>query len=299
MTDEVQTATADEHYLTGTLRSFSIQDVRRGPKVFYGAVHSFASLGHFGGRAEFTALAAPAKLKGVDARHLEDVVVLDQPIFGPVPYRGGNLSLEIGVLAVEARDLTGPLVDLLEVLALAAGVSFVDVARPFVRPMVSGIAALTGLDGDSALELGLSKSFDPPASGDYVVVKAPRGSAQTDGWRLTANGLVRDDGQVVREPHISFSLRVARERADWYEIPSLKAAHETVREAVRSGRLDRAKEAVAVFRLTALTSEDLLLTDARRLCDKLETLVREALPAGLTAGNGQDVGDLRAIQLYS
>ena len=53
---------ADKVYIKIILRSMRIVDVRKGLKKFYGAVHSFISLGHYDKKAEFQVLTTPTKL---------------------------------------------------------------------------------------------------------------------------------------------------------------------------------------------------------------------------------------------
>src|ERR1022692_2238455 len=177
--DQVPTGVAhepiapDAAYVTLTLRSLRIVDVRRGLKRFYGAIHSWSSLSHPDGRVQFQVVTVPAELKNADAKHLDRAIQMDRPILGRVPYRGGGLELELGLFSVVSADLVGPFLTVLESMSMAAGVTFAPVALPFIGPLTDGISLLTGESGALQLEIGLSKQWEP-STGYYAIVRAPR-----------------------------------------------------------------------------------------------------------------------------
>jgi hypothetical protein len=268
-------------YLTLTLRSLRIVDVRKGLSRFFGMVHSWASIPHQGsGRAEFQVVTTPGELKNADAKHLDRVIPMEHPLLGPVPYRGGNLSLELGLFSVKAADLLGPFVDVLEGMSKAAGVTFVSAALPFVAPLKQGIELLTGSSGHSILEIGIAKEWQP-TTGYYAIVRAARGDINLSAVRVAADQrLVDSDGNAIANyPYLVFSVEATRDRPNWFEIPELKQAHDELNAEVRRGRQTDAEEAFAAFRRAALTSPDLLLEDARTICAQVKAQLAEVLPA--------------------
>lgn len=271
-------------YLTLTLRSLRIVDVRKGLQRFYGAVHSWSSVAHVAeGRAEFEVVTTPAELQNADARNLDRVIAMDRPLLGPVPYRGGGLNLELGLFSVVSQELSGPFLDVLEGMSRAAGVTFVSAARPFIEPLTKGISLLMGASGESTLEIGIARDWEP-TTGYYAIVRAPRGQIAPADIRVGGDlHLVDAMGNVLRDyPYVVFSIDAARERPNWFEVPELKAAYADLNDQVRRGRRTEAKQALAVFRRTTLTSPDLLFDDAQVIVDKVEREAGTVLGATLT-----------------
>src|SRR5437016_5610214 len=91
----------DRDYVTITVKSFRIGEVRRWTTKFYGCVQSRAHYLHVDRRLiEYQAVLVPAKIKELDPSNLDAVIQIDKPILGPVPYIGG-LSLELGLFSVK------------------------------------------------------------------------------------------------------------------------------------------------------------------------------------------------------
>lgn len=274
----------DTAYLTLTLRSLRIVDVRKGLKRFFGTVHSWSSLAHLSGRAQFQVVTTPAELKDADAAHLDRVISMDRPLLGPVPYRGGGLELEVGLFSVVSGDLVGPFLDVLESMSKAAGVTFVAAAGPFIEPLTQAISVLTGTSRDSLLEIGLAKQWEP-TTGYYAIVRAPRGRIRTEDVSVAADQrLVDARGDAIQDyPYVVFSIEASRERPNWFEIPELKSAYDDLNREVRRAKVRDAEEAFAVFRRAALTSPDLLIDDARKMTDKVNSHIKEVLNGIQTA----------------
>jgi hypothetical protein len=268
------------------LKSLRIVDVRKGLKRFYGAVHSWSSVSHAAqGRVEFQVVTTPSELKDADAAHLDRVISMDRPLLGPVPYRGGGLELELGLFSILSQDLTGPFLDVLENMSKAAGVTFVTAARPFVEPLTQGISLLTGTTGDSLLEVGLSKAWEP-TTGYYAILRAPRGRIRQEDVRVASDQrLVDANGNAIQDyPYIVFSVETRRDRPNWFEIPELKTAYDELEAEARRGRVDDVEQAFAVFRRAALLSPDLLFDDAKLIVNKVDARLKEVLGSAQTAG---------------
>ena len=153
----------DKDYVTITVKSFRITEVRRWTTKFYGCVQSRSHYFHADkGLIEYQAICVPTKLKELDPSNLDAVIQIDKPILGPVPYIGG-LSLELGLFSVKGTDLAGPYIDLLSSLSQEAGVGFLTAALPFVEPLRKGADLLFGNSNQSELEIGLDQSSERSA----------------------------------------------------------------------------------------------------------------------------------------
>jgi hypothetical protein len=300
-------ADADTDYLNVFLKSARVVDARIGFTTFYGAVHSFISLLHRSGTvAEFNVITAPSALKNLDTKGIDRVIQLNQRLLGPVPYAGGDLTLEIGLFAIASSNLAAPYLQLLETLSKTAGVSYLSMALPFAAPILEGMRLLTGNSQDVMLEVGISTSQPAPKLGYFAIIRGPKG--ELDPRRLSVDPSdfrLLIDGAALREyPYMVLEFTAEPMRSDWFAIPEIAAAYRHVQEEYRNGRPDALAEALTVFRRTAIASNDLQDEDARKLARKVAERYREIGPPTETT-RGAAIGatrvsppDLKDISLY-
>jgi hypothetical protein len=280
-----RTVVADAEYLTLSMRSIHIQNVRVGTTRYYGALHCFSSLLHNqNGTAEFHSFTTPNNLQGIDAKNADRVVTARETLLGPVPYRGGAVSVEAGVFAIAEANLAEPYLSLLAGLSSVVGVSYVNTGVGILKQLSSGIENVTKAGGNSTLEIGLATEFKPVMTGSYGVVRAARGSLDLAKLRIASDGrLERADGSLVSEPYLVLGIEAETQRHDWRTIPDLRAAYARVENAVRRGDVGEAEGAVSVLRTTLLLSPDLLDVDAQKIIAAVEKTVSAAMPTTKTS----------------
>jgi hypothetical protein len=288
-------------YVSGFLRSMWITDVRKGLSRFYGTVHSHASLPHLtSGLAEFQMIVTPPDLRDVDGAEADRFITSNMRLFGPVPYRGGDLEIELGLFSVKSGDLVGPFVDLLESVSGAAGVSLVEAARPFAEPVRRGFDLLMGTEGDSILEIGLATTFTQPETGYFVIMRRPAGELDLSTITVAPDyRLLDSDGApLVGAPYAVIAIEASPRRDDWFRIPELAQVYGALREDVAKGRLETVKESLAVFKRTILTDPDLLVRDAMQLVEKVGNEIDATLRLTQTSGPAETMPALEAVALY-
>ena len=100
---------AESAYLNVFLDSMRVVHIRKGLQRFYGTVSSYCALPHrSNGTAEFFVVNTPTHLKDASPSELARVLNLKTRLLGPVPYRGGDLQLQVGLFSIGAGDLSGP-----------------------------------------------------------------------------------------------------------------------------------------------------------------------------------------------
>jgi hypothetical protein len=277
----------DKVYVSVFLRSMHILNVRTGLKRFAGAVHSFIELPQRGpGTAGFQTFTVPDQLKELDPKHIDRVVVSSQRLLGPVPYRGGDISLEMGLFSVETSDLVDAYLGILTDLANAAGVGYVNAALPFVKPIENGIQRLLGADGPAMLEIGVSKDLDTPRVGAYLVMRGPeRDLAQIELVHDDEFRITRADRAELNYPYLTYEIVTTPIRSDWFKLDELRRAHATLQEVVRSGNVKGARDQFTAFRYATLTSPDLLYGDAQRIVEEVEKDLEGTLKTTATSSN--------------
>lgn len=293
------TIEANAWYLHIVLHSMRVVHVRKGISKFYGAAHSWISVAHIGqGTAEFQVLTTPSQLKDVDAANLDRVITMDRRLLGPTPFRGGDVSLELGLFSIKSADLAGPFLEILQTMSGLAGVSFVSAALPLLGPIKDGINLLAGAEKDSILEVGYSRDAWAPETGFAAVIRVPRGTIDTKSLRIGTDGRLEDKtGVAVRDfPYMVWSVDVKDKRPDWFQIPELKAAYDALNADVKRGELDAVNTAFAVLRRSVLTSPDLLFKDAELIVKVVDQQVRQTMQPIQTGYQSGPTKGLKALE---
>jgi hypothetical protein len=258
-----QALEANKGYITVRMRSMAISASRAGWNLFHAALHAETTIGlRNGDTALIQSVLSPDFLHDLDAAHLQRVLHIDRTIFGPMPYTGGPLSLNMGVFAVQHEDLAAPFLNVLETMATTAGVAFIGAAAPFVGPIKKGIELLTGTSAATSLEIGLLREYDPPVTGWYALVRLPGGAVDPKDLTVSSGNfeLLRSGKSMPGTPYLLFSIDGAASRPDWARIPELKAAYADFSAAVKDDDQAKAKEAVDTFTRMARICPELLRT---------------------------------------
>jgi hypothetical protein len=296
---------ADESYVELYIDSLRLRNVRRFATRFDGVAYSFVTLA-FDGTAKtmVPAVSKPDKLAQLDPGGLSNVITVDKQMMGALPWRGGQLLLELGLFSVKGGNLLTPVLDYVTEISNAAGVSFVGKIAPFAPLISKGIDLLAGQTNDVALEIGLDTAIDLKAPGTHAIIAVAKNTT-IDPARLSIDPDDRKlllDGAPLAQAYCVFSVRKTAAKADFGEIPELKEKYADLMTAIKSGEAEKMKAALTAFRLAVIASPDLTTGDGGRLIAKATAKVSAALAGGGVSAAIVDggVGDetLAAIGLY-
>ena len=102
-------------YVDVFLRSMHVVNVRKNLDKFYGIVHSYISLPYlYKENAQFHVLTTPVNLRGIDPTNIDKTIQLNHQLMDSVPYRGGDLKIELSLFSIECNDLAISFVKFLE-----------------------------------------------------------------------------------------------------------------------------------------------------------------------------------------
>jgi hypothetical protein len=299
---EVKKLNANEEYLNVILKSMRIVNIRKGLSTFYATVHSHIEVDYLTGKSAcFNYVTTPGNLEKLDATHLDRVINLNRRLLGPIPYRGGDVKMEVGLFSIKEADLAAPFINLLSSMSSLGGVSFINTAMPYVEPLEKGIELLTGSANDTILEIGIDTEFiNVINTGYYIVIRAEKNSINVADLRIDQNDfkLVDKNGNPISDyPYMVFEISSVKNRDDWYDIPEISTSYNKLREEVRKGNTKEVTDALTAFRLIVYTSPDLLFRDGKIVYDKVDAEIKEIFVATPTSNREFELKELKEFSL--
>lgn len=244
-------------------------------QTLYPAVHfrAFAR-----GDLDFQTFVAPEFLGSVSKARLDRVLQREQSVLGPVPFRG-DLQLEFGLFAAEARDELGQMLSMLSEISAHAHVPFVSAALPFATLLKSGVDKAFGTEEGFKLEVGYRGSLRTRSQAGVfaVVFNRKAGLSDTDLYLNSNDILVNAQGKPVRKaPYIVFEIERLQWRHDWMFAPDLQEPWAIIREAGVTGDLETFEAAIGRFRRACETSLDLCRPQAKLLQEFADEVAQSA-----------------------
>ncbi len=296
------TIAANQYYMSATLRSFRIPDVRVLGSAFYGTVHSYCQLQSATGEvATLQSVTTPQQLQGADPKHVDRTIVQDIPLLGPVPFTGGNFTIQIGLFAVKEADLSGPYVSLLGTIASKAGVAYLSQAASLAQPILDGINGIVD-SKIGGLQIGLFKGFnDPelPVQGYYAVVALPEQQISTNNLAINQSQrlVLNNTQQEVDAAYLVFTLERFTSRSDWPKIHDLKTSYANIRSVEQTKDKAKISDALTAFKVAVLSSPDLLDDDQTSIINNVEKEVNRFLTELTTTDNPAPLAALNELPI--
>ena len=279
-----RTLKTNNEYVRVWLRSAYITEVRRWTTKFYAGTHARFELTDWNARKrEVLSVVAPDKtFEEMDPGHLDRFITVNQPLLGPVPFRG-ELSMDIGLFSIPSENLAKPYLNLLADLTKTAGVSFLAQAAAFVEPLRRGAETIFS-SSRSELEIGVSRTDTAVQVGHWIVARTPHGTLPP-GLTLEPNQFVLVDGAghpVKGFPYMVIGVEGVAARDDYHSIPEIGAGWESVRAAAADNQSsDEVLSRFGQLRRAIGLSPELISEDKKRITT---TFARELADAGFDAG---------------
>jgi hypothetical protein len=296
-----KTIEPDQCYVELYLESLRLARARKFATHFHGVVYSFVTLSREGEeKAKLAAISRPEKLVELDAGSLDRVIIVSKQMMGPTPFRGGPVSLELGLFSVKSGNLLTPLLDYVTRVSSTAGISYVTAIKPFIPLITEGMDLIAGQQQDTALEVGIDTDLTLTRGCVAAIIDRPDKSIDKSKLSLDDDRKLLLDGGTLDCGYAVFSLRPTTEKSDYGEIPELKDRYAAIQSAIRTGNAKEAQDALASFRLATIASPDLISSDAAKLVEKARQKVKQAFPPGgfAAVGGGVQVETLSDIGLY-
>jgi len=219
---------AGQHYYTIRLREMYVRRARVLWRKLYPMVYSYIRQG----ADEENAVAGPGQLKDLGDTNLDRIVNINHRLAGPTVFRGGEVSMLVGLYTVPGADAARALLDVVGQIASLGGLTL-GTAPQIAGVLKGGVENLLGLDGAS-LQFGVRDSFfssaagtgNPLRPGVYVGINAPQHSVDAQRMWVKGGRLLHGDDPISGRPydnHDYILVEVERRdtREDWPSIPDI------------------------------------------------------------------------------
>ncbi|MDD1770313.1 MAG: hypothetical protein LUO79_04425 [Methanomassiliicoccales archaeon] len=269
-----------QSYVRVKLTHMFLEFQRYGTEVRMPVVHAYPRFTSCDGQTELPVVLGPGKLKADDGEHLHRLITLNQTVFGPVPYLGGDLDLPMALFAVPTVNYADEFFDLLGNASALAPTIGIKAAMSLVQPIEKGVEKLLGMG--NAMTIGIQDTFSSPAEGvpvnplttGYRVLIGQHDGAidpdelwvAGDGIHLSKNG---SQGDPLKNcDYLVFCIESIAER-DWRQLQTLSAKWQKVEEAVSvgGGRPEVVETAWKMFGYDLLSCGDLLMSQRTKVLD--------------------------------
>ncbi len=223
-----------------------------------------------------------------------------------VPFRGGTVEIDAGLMALKGADAMGPAVRILHsfsALVTAPLAPVLSVAEKIASGMQELVKAKNG-----QVHLSLHDTFTSPGGGGttmgsqyLAVILADAG--EIDSKRLSVKKHRLHYRKTPNDPpaplegydYMLFYIETRVERDDW-RLQNIQQPLEQAQAALVAGEKDRAETLLKQSLIAAMTSPDLAIRDRRRVATAIKAEYDEIAAQGLgVAGAGGKPPDLNQI----
>ena len=274
--------------------------------TYYPVVQSLTTF-QFGGGAkpvEIAQIAGPRHLQKIDPSNLDRVVQVSHTLTPLVPFAGGTVQIEAGLMAMQADDLLQRFLDVVGSFSALMAVPQLSAALGIANTVSDGVEELLGV-GSNRLMLGYQQTFaagdgagNQMGSGYIALLNSDSGSTAPEHYWVRDGGLlfgrdIASANQITGVDYMLLRLETLPQRDDWDGLASINEpwtkAIESLSQVDASGNL-RVADAEAFIRaaaVAALNSPDLTAQDRIRVAKAIRDRYREYKGAlGLEAGEG-------------
>ncbi len=274
------TLKAGTHYFRLWLLEMFLKNDRDWFKSWHPAVHSAVTF-KFGDKEELvTHVAGQTRLKNVEPANLDKVVSVNHALTSLVPFNGGEVIVDAGLLAMQGSDSIKGFLKVLGDFSSLLVVPQLSAALAVAAPLANGVSELVGAT-DGKLMLGLSDTWTGGAGGNlrekyFVVILAEDKKIEDDKLWVENNRLKYGDTQEGSELLTGYNYMLFRiERQDefdaWDSLTSIKQPFDQALLLLKSGNKVEADALLKQAKLAAFSAKELTSeVDNRRVIDLLQ-----------------------------
>jgi hypothetical protein len=277
----------DQAYFVLRVKEMYLQHTRVLWRKFYPMLHGSVKYGN----REDLSVTGPGQLKELGDSNLDRVINLNHRIAGPIPYKGDDVTVVVGLYAVPGQDATKALIDTVGKLAALGGVALGQ-ALEVTNVVKSGVEGILGMD-QTSLSLGVEDTFykgNPFRSGLYVGISAPSSQVNLNELWLRDGQLIKGKDPIVGKPYVDYDYMIFEverrpSRTDWPGLPDIADFNEQFAAVMRDTSLDvehkqaKLKDLWPQFTQVVADSPYLISADRAQIEVSVSTSLKERLDA--------------------
>jgi hypothetical protein len=217
-------ARSGENYFRLTLTEMFLADDRKWfagwQPVLYAAINF-----RFGDKTEtINHVAGTSSLKDVDASKLNQGVALNFSITPLVPFNGGEIEIEVGLVAMKGDDDVKRLLKVLGDFSKVLAVPQISTALSFAAPLADGAAELLGVAGNRPI-LRFHDTFNdgnPLQAMHIVIASDPDGRLAQSRMTVEQSRLLYDGKSLTGYDYMVLRIDLPAERDDWDSLSAIE-----------------------------------------------------------------------------
>ena len=252
-------------------------------RTFYPVVQSLTTFQFGAGNTpvEVAQVAGPGHLQKVDPANLDAVIQVDHTLTPLVPFAGGTVQIEAGLLAMQADDLLQRFLDVVGSFSVLLAVPQLSTALSVASSVSNGVEKLLGV-GSNRLVLGYQQTFTGTGGGNQLgpayiaLINAEGGSTKPEHYWVKNGSLHYGLGAAQATPltgvdYMLLRLETLPQRDDWDGLATISEPWQKAIDALSqtdaagNSRVSDADTFIRVAAVAALSSPDLTARDRMRV----------------------------------
>jgi hypothetical protein len=234
-------AKAGENYFRLTLSEMFLTDERNWFASWHPAAY-IAVRFRFGDKEEIlNHVAGPSALKDIDMGSINRGVAVNYSITPLVPYNGGEIEIEAGLVAVKGEDDVKKLLKVLGDFSKTLAVPQISTALNFATPLADGAAELLGAS-DNRPVLRLHDIFNEPSNilrAMHLIVVADRNKQLDKAKMSIEDGRLRYEGRsLTGYNYMVLRIDTPADRNDWDSLSAIEEPYLAAIEQLQAALLE-------------------------------------------------------------
>jgi hypothetical protein len=276
-----------EAYLRLWLTQMYLAHDRTWFQDWYPVTHALVNLRFGDQQVSVPYVAGPGALKDLDAGHLGNVIQLNHQLTGLLPFNGGTVAVQAGLLAMKGDNQLSAALKMVSDVSSLLAVPQLSSVLAIAEPVANGVQGLL-TSSAGGLQLGLQQTFTAASGGGnglragYFVAVAT-GEAQVRPKRLWVmdDVLRAGDSAATSVPYTEasfmlFRMEVSTEHDNYQGFTTIERHMKEAEKALFEDKGDEAMTRLRAACLEAWQSPDLTTADRRRLIDALKQRFADA-----------------------
>jgi hypothetical protein len=284
--DQIKTASgtpaaANQHYVRIWATHMLLSESMKWLTTVYPAVYSIVHLRFGDDDQDLANLAGPKQLGNLKPADQDHSKLINQPLTGLLPFRGGTVRLSCGLASVPATNILSNFLNTVSDFAGKLAQPQVSAGITLASSIATGVQSLLGA-GDTKLMLYYDTTYtglpgeQALQSGFVFLSDVKAGTISSDQlWIIDGEPRIgstaANAGPITGQNYVLLQIEVRTDRDDWGQFKDIEVPLQEAISAKISGKQDDASKFLIAAKLAAFNSQDLTEVDRKRVLLAIDT----------------------------